>query len=415
MSAPLPGPLRPPQWRAAAGVLQQVLNEARAADLCLQQHFAQHRQMGSRDRRLVSTLVYGVLRDAMRLRAIAGEAASGEAWLALHLLAAGQADTATLAALGCAEAARWQQRLQDFDEAGLSEAARANVPEPVWALWCEQYGRTQTRALAAALNQEAPVDLRVNTLKASRAQVLAALQAAGIEAQAGALSEDCVRLPRRVALQTLDCYRQGWVEPQDQGSQLLARHLGAQPGERIADYCAGAGGKTLAIGAAMAGRGELWALDVDAARLRRLPPRAERAALAGLQLRQLPDAEWLLAQAGSFDAVLVDAPCSGSGTWRRNPELRLRALDLPALAARQLAILCDAATLLRSGGRLVYATCSLLAAENEAVIQAFCAGHPDFMPDPDVPDASPAQRNPLRLLPQLHGCDGFFAMRLRRR
>src|SRR3546814_2098850 len=159
---------------------------------------------------------------------------------------------------------------------------------------------------------------------------------------------------------------------------LLAQLVDAKPGERVADFCAGAGGKTLALGAAMSNQGELWALDIAATRLSRIAARAQRAGLDIVQTRILPDPHWMASQAGRFDAVLVDAPCSATGTWRRNPELRLRVVDFNELARQQREILAGAAQLVRPGGRLVYATCSLMAAENETVITDFVAQNSRF-------------------------------------
>lgn len=408
--------LRPAQWRVAAQVLQGVWFEQRVADASLQQQFRERREMGGRDRALVTQLVYGVLRDAMRLRELAGALDRVEPLMALHLLEQGGFEVEALQRLGCADAAVWQARLAQAP--ALSEAAHANVPEPIWQAWCQQYGADDARSLAAALNQEAPVDLRVNTLKTSRDAALAALRDAGIEAEAGRLAPQALRLSRRIALQAQAIYREGWVEPQDQGSQLLALMVQAQAGERVADFCAGAGGKTLAIAAQMQGSGELWALDVDAARLQRLRPRAERAGLPNLHLQHLPDPDWRQRHAGSFDAVLVDAPCSGTGTWRRNPELRLRDPDWAALADLQRSILRDAAGLLRPGGRLVYATCSLMAAENEAVVSKFLSENKAFVPQEALPpplQALATRPGQLNLRPDRQGCDGFFAAALQRR
>lgn len=415
-AAPEPRRLRAPQWRAALAVLDAVWTERRNADASLQAWFREHREMGSRDRALVGALVYGVLRDAMRLQRMAGDEVSAATLLALHALELPDLSAEALRAVAGAALDDAIARRDAFDARTLTEAERGNVPAPVWDAWCAQYGVAATRQLAQALNREAPVDLRVNTLKATRAQAQAALAEAGIVAQPTTYAATGLRLTRRAALQNTRAWREGWIEPQDEGSQLLGALLGAGGGERVVDFCAGAGGKTLALGAAMGDRGELWALDVSAARLARLAPRAARAGLTIVRTRALPDDDWSARHAGRCDAVLVDAPCSGSGTWRRNPELRLRPLDLPALAREQGEILAAAARLVRPGGRLVYGTCSVFIAENEAVVETFLREHPDFSLEAaaDVL-ALPALRldSPyLRLLPHLHDTDGFFAARL---
>lgn len=415
-------PLRYAHWRAAITVLDGVWHRQQLADATLQTWFREHRQMGGRDRARLSGLVYGVLRDAMRLRELAGAEDSAEALLALHALDRGLADVAQLQALGCMAAASLSEKLRVAPP--VSAAAAANVPADWWARWQQHYGEADSRALAAALNTEASVDLRTNLLKTDRAAALAALQAEGIAATPTPWSPWGLRLPQRGPLAATRAFREGWVEPQDEGSQLLAALVGARPGERIADVCAGAGGKTLALGATMQNRGELWALDISASRLARLPERAQRAGLDIVRTQRLPDAGWLDRHAGAFDAVLVDAPCSGSGTWRRQPDLRLRLPDLGALAMLQQQILTAAAALVRPGGRLVYATCSVLPDENQAVVAAWQRGAADFQ----ISDAAQALEcsgvaagalalagAELVLLPHRHRTDGFFAARFTRK
>lgn len=406
--------IRPAHWQAAVAVLDKVWSGRQPADTTLQAWFRDHRQMGARDRAHVGGLVYGVLRDAMRLQRIAGASAPVELIIALHALSAGVLDLEALRALTASVADTAHDQLARFDASLLSEAERHNVPDAIWVQWSAQYG-AQAPALAEALNREAPVDLRVNLLKTSPELAQAALTEAGLAPVPTALSPWGLRLPKRAALQSTAAYREGWVEPQDEGSQLLAQWVDAQPGERVADFCAGAGGKTLALGATMNNRGELWALDIVEKRLSRIAARAQRAGLDIVQACVLPDAGWLAAHEAAFDAVLVDAPCSATGTWRRNPELRLRAIDFTALARQQREILSSASRLVRPGGRLIYATCSLMAAENEAVIADFVAQNPDFKFQVSTNVVKSAVDAPfLRLFPHRHGTDGFFAARMLR-
>jgi 16S rRNA (cytosine967-C5)-methyltransferase len=403
----------PAQWQLAVQVLESVSTQGRAADRLLQAAFRERRAMGGRDRARVTDLVYGTLRDLRRLQRIARTDAIADS-CALHALDAGLSDTDGLQRLGVAAADALAQRLAAFDDAQLTPAERANVPDAIHALWCSAFGEEQTAQLAAALREQAPVDLRANTLKATRAQVLDALAAANIAALATPYAPQGLRLPGRAPLQTLPAYRDGWVEPQDEGSQLLALLVAAQPGERIADWCAGAGGKTLALAAAMQDRGELWAMDADPQRLQRLPPRLQRAGAHCVHVQRPGEA----LPVDGFDAVLVDAPCSATGTWRRQPEARLKPLDLPALTRTQLQILDQAAGRVRRGGRLVYATCSLLDAENAHVVEQFLAKHPGF----ERIDAGAVLRaqginlpgRELVLYPHRHGTDGFFGACLRR-
>lgn len=390
----------------AREALEQIASAQRPADQILDALFRNHREMGKRDRAQLSALVYGVLHDAMRLRTLAGEAPA--AWLSRHL-----------ADLGADPLAH--DLPEPAADAAAPDAARLNLPAEIHALFEAQYGPTDTVALAQALNREAPADLRANTLKLGRDALLAQLADEGIAAAATPFSPWGIRLGRRIA-SGHRMLAEGLAEPQDEGSQLLALLMAAQPGETLIDFCAGAGGKTLALAAAMRGRGRLIAADSAAGRLARLAPRLERAGVGCVETRALapddpapfPDLE------GRADAVLVDAPCSGTGTWRRSPELRLRPVPVEELSVLQLAILERAARLVRPGGRLVYATCSLLAAENEAVADRFLARHPEFVADPQAGGPWPplaallGADHRLRLLPHRHGTDGFFAAPLRR-
>lgn len=400
MSALLPRRLHA---QRALTVLEDTARGSRPTDQILETLFRTHKEMGKRDRAAVSTLVYGVLRDAMRLQALAGE--SPAAWLSRHLADAGHS-AAAIASLElpppCADGA-------------VPPAAGLNLPAALHARLIEQIGEAETTALALALNQPAATDVRVNTLRTTAAEVVETLRVAGIGAEPLPHAPQGLRLAQRLSRQS-PLLLEGLVEPQDEGSQLLARFAGAAPGETVIDWCAGAGGKSLALAAQMHNRGRLIAADVMASRLAKLPPRAARAGATlvetvvhGVDPMPLPDA----------DLVLVDAPCSGTGTWRRNPELRLRALDLYALASLQRDILAAASRQVRVGGRLVYATCSLLQEENEAVVADFLSAHPDFTPadapaDPALAPLVDAQGR-LRLWPHRHGTDGFFAQRLLRR
>ncbi|TJY63124.1 RsmB/NOP family class I SAM-dependent RNA methyltransferase [Sinimarinibacterium sp. CAU 1509] len=415
MSAPEPmrgSGLYPAQWQLACAVLDEVL-QGRAADRCLQAAFRERRNMGGRDRAWVTEMVYGVLRDLRRLRAMVGEGSSAALCAAL-LLRSERVSPERLQSLGV-DVDALRARLAAHDDSALTAAERANVPDTIYQAWQLQYGDA-AESLAAALCEQAPVDLRVNTLKCDRAEAQAALSEAGIEVQVTPYAPQGLRVARRAALQNLAIYRDGWIEPQDEGSQLLAMLMDAQPGETVIDYCAGAGGKTLALAAQMQDRGTLYAWDSDSTRLARLAPRLQRAGVHCVQIRTLGNDEEPEVQA---DAVLVDAPCSATGTWRRQPEARLKALDLPSLTTLQAQILARAARHVRPGGRLVYATCSLLDAENADIVEAFLAAHPQFeLDDAGAELASAGITLPgrmLQLLPHQHGTDGFFAARLRRR
>lgn len=387
-------------------VLEDIAAGSRPADQILDSLFRSHREMGKRDRAQLSELVYGVLRDLGRLQALAGKEPS--AWLARHLADRGLDPSGFELPAAVADAP-------------VSQAARCNLPESLHQALLAQYGETETEALAAALNRSAPADLRANTLKNAREPLLAALAAEGVAVEATPYSPWGLRLGKRMA-SGHRVLAEGLAEPQDEGSQLLALLVAARPGETVVDFCAGAGGKTLALAAAMRDRGRLIAADSSAGRLSRLGPRLERAGVSCVEAWALdPDDPAPFPElADQADAVLVDAPCSGTGTLRRAPELRLRPFDFAALATQQLAILERAARLVRPGGRLVYATCSLLAVENEAVVDAFLSRHPEFRADPQAGQHWPALATlldpdrRLRLLPHRQGSDGFFAAPLRR-
>ena len=263
----------------------------------------------------------------------------------------------------------------------------------------------------AALLGRAPLDIRVNTLKADRATIDLPLVGEPTAAPQG------LRLPAGTAVEQWSAYQDGLIEVQDSGSQIVCLAVDARPGEIVVDLCAGAGGKTLALAAAMANRGRLLACDVDRARLSRLLPRAARAGVAVAETILLDpgqEAAALAAWAGRVDAVLIDAPCSGVGTWRRNPEARWRltGAQLARLVALQARLLELAAPLVKAGGRLVYVTCSQLDAEGADQVAGFLARHDGWRADPlDLPAGSPRGAS-LRLTPDHDGTDGFFVARL---
>lgn len=385
----------------ARDALQEIARGSKPADQILEALFRSHKEMGKRDRASVSDLVYGVLRDVGRLQALAGDAPA--AWLSRHLADAGHA-TEGITALELPAPA---------DDGAVPEHAACNLPLDLHIGLIQQIGGTETAALAAALNQTAPTDVRVNTLKATRTEVLAALTAQGVAATPTPFAMQGLRLSQRLSKQST-LLLDGEIEPQDEGSQLLAQLTGAAPGETVIDWCAGVGGKSLAIAAQMQDQGRLIACDISASRLAKLLPRAARAGIGCIETRALgADAVTGI----EADAVLVDAPCSGTGTLRRAPELRLRSFDYAALAGLQLQILTEAAQCVRPGGRLIYATCSLLQAENEAVVDAFLQAQPAFAAaagPADFPPGLLCAQGRLRLWPHRHGTDGFFAALLMR-
>nr|WP_081745770.1 RsmB/NOP family class I SAM-dependent RNA methyltransferase [Bordetella petrii] len=400
-------------------VLGELLQWRYPADAVLSHWFRAHPALGGRDRAEVAEAVFNVLRNLRKYRQLA-ESGSGAASrrLAILGLAATLGTGALRDGLG-AEEDQWLQRVDRIDPATLPRAVRASMPD-----WLdERLGQLDdAEGLMAALNVPAPLDLRVNPLKAERDAALAAL----IDSPAGRYdprptphSPWGIRLAGRPAVNRWPQFENGSIEVQDEGSQLLALLVGPRRGEMIIDFCAGAGGKTLLLGALMRSTGRLYAFDVSAARLARAKPRFARSGLSNVvpvAIDSENDAR-VKRLAGKAQRVLVDAPCSGIGTLRRNPDLKWRQHPeaLAELCALQARILASAARCVAPGGRLVYATCSLLPEENEAQAAQFLAAHPGFeLIDgaallqarcPDLAISGPY----VRLRPDLHGTDGFFA------
>ena len=410
-----------------ATLTAQLLRFDHPADQVVAHYFRDQRALGPRERALVAETVYTILRRKLQLEAWA-QSGSGPLERRLAFLAFAGDHDALLAALTPTET----QWLAHCKQAMADAAPAHNLPAWLAENLQAQLG-SQFDAAAAALLQTAPLDLRVNMLHSKREAVLKALEQNAISATATPYSPWGIRLQGKPHIGQLDLFRQGHVEVQDEGSQLLALLLDAKRNEIVVDFCAGAGGKTLALGAAMRNTGRLYAFDVSAHRLEQLKPRLARSGLNNVYPMAIADETDARIQrlAGKADRVLIDAPCSGLGTLRRKPDVkwRLSPKDIPAFAATQAAILRQAARLLKPGGRLVYATCSLLPAENEAVAMQFSAEQKSaFMPlnaaqilqSRKVKDAmqlcSPAEAATdatagqfLRLWPHLHGTDGFFA------
>jgi 16S rRNA (cytosine967-C5)-methyltransferase len=318
---------------------------------------------------------------------------------------------------------KWVAELKGRQPGELTLAEQADLPDWLAGRLLEHMQADELLKLAQSLNQPAPLDLRVNPLKAERDAVLARLNEEGIAAEAGALSPLAMRLKAKPALQKHPLYLDGTIEVQDEGSQLLGYLLAPKRGEMVADFCAGAGGKTLLLGALMRSTGRLYAFDVSDKRLARLKDRVARAGLSNVHPVTIANENDLRVKrlAGKLDRVLVDAPCSGLGTLRRNPDLKWRQTPegVAELARKQHDILKGAARLVKPGGRLVYATCSILPEENEAIVADFLAAHADFR-QVSAQEILAKQGialecgETLRLAPHTHGTDGFFAAVLER-
>jgi len=418
---------------AAIGLLSAIGEGRGAADDIVADYFRRHRFAGAKDRAAISGHIYGVLRrrgaidywlqrffapvDA-RHRLLA-ELALFEEWSPEQIERACDGD-------------RFRPSRLDDDERRLVESlagepaypkdmpaeARGNFPAWLAPSLERALGRDLGREMVA-MQDEAGLDLRVNALKAEREAVYAALAKQGIELARTKLSPLGLRLFERVPLGTLELFKSGAIEVQDEGSQIAALLADARPGMRVVDFCAGAGGKTLAMAAAMKNRGHLVAADIAAKRLERATQRLRRAGASIVQRQPLTSArdKWVKRHAGGFDRVFVDAPCTGTGTWRRNPDAkwRLKPEDVAELPALQADILDSAQRLVKPGGRLIYATCSLLMEEDEDQVAKFLETHPDFTLLPirgiwaeTIGGTCPARNDTLRLSPARHGTDGFF-------
>ena len=400
-------------------LVRQVLRLDAPADVIVSGFFRKHRDLGSRERHALAETTYTVLRQRLLLAHLA-QSGSGALERRLAILGWQGSEANLRSAMGSTEQ-QWLAQVKAIDRSSLSDKLRHNLPD--WLAGALQAELAdEFWPLVQALEQPAALDLRVNTLKVKREEVREALLAAGIEAELTPYSPWGLRIHGKPALQKLPLFVQGHVEVQDEGSQLLAALLAPKRGEMVVDFCAGAGGKTLALGAQMRSTGRLYAFDVSGHRLEALKPRLARSGLSNVYPAQIAHErdDRVKRLTGKIDRVLVDAPCSGLGTLRRNPDLKWRQSPkaVEELVAKQTAILASAARLLKPGGRLVYATCSLLRRENEAVAEAFGTAHADFQPLPAADTLAAAQvarvaeldrDGFLRLWPHRHGTDGFFA------
>lgn len=385
--------------QAAIGLLDQIIAAALAkgapADRILADWFRVSRFAGSKDRRAIRELVYSAIRACGPIpqsgRAAMLTLAESDPPLLLQFDGSTYGPSPIEEGELVAErgiAPVWlAARLEDSDIAGIE---------------------------AEALLERAPLDIRINALKADRTSLELPEQGEQLPAAQG------LRFPFGTQVEQWPEYGDGLIEVQDCGSQLACEAVQVQPGETVIDLCAGAGGKTLALAAAMRGEGTLIAADVDRGRLSRLTPRAERAgALVSQTVLLNPgrELEMLAEWQGKADVVLVDAPCSGTGTWRRNPEARWR-LDesgLARLVTLQRQILEVAASLVRPGGRLVYVTCSLLDEEGAGQAEAFLGAHGEWNADPLSLSLGRSRGPGVRLTPHHDGTDGFFIARLGKR
>ncbi len=428
----------------ARALALEIAAEARAewgfASDIIARAFRAHRELASSDRRLVAETVYGLIRMDRRIDAIADELTGGEPLAPLArdelklLIYEAQSGVPPAALAPAAE--RLVRGGIDLAGAGDAEAGlgrrsglereAVRLSYPTWLLetFGDDLGQSEALALADAMNRRAPLAIRVNTARVTRDKLAATLAEEHVVAVPTPLSPVGLTFETRVNAFGLSAFRDGLYEVMDEGSQLVAELVAPPPGGRVLDACAGAGGKTLALGALMGGKGRVLAIDTDGRKLEELRRRARRAGLTNVEAKVVSDDPASIAGVvrGNFDRVLVDAPCSGLGTLRRNPEARWR-LTRAAVASfppRQLALMVTYAPLVAVGGRLIYATCTVTRAENERVIERFLSERDDFVAVPIKEIWGRERAEPLgdgmtlRLFPHRHDTDGFFAAVLRR-
>ncbi|GHC52143.1 RsmB/NOP family class I SAM-dependent RNA methyltransferase [Neogemmobacter tilapiae] len=426
--------MTPHLLQATLDVLRDVETAARPADAVTSAFFRARRDLDDRDRGAVLEALYTMLRHRARLGWWLARQNSADtprnrllAWLVLgegktpnqikHLWdglkpALSAAETTLLANLSGHSVAH----------PDMPDSKRLECPDWALAPLQRRFGEEGFGAEMEATLIPPPLDLRVNPIKATRDAMLRDMTGMGLRPQPTPLSPHGIRLQERLSLARLPGLKTGEIEIQDEGSQLVTLLVDAKPKERVVDFCAGAGGKTLAIAAQMQNKGYVVACDVNETRLKRCAERLRGAGLHNVETRVLSSEtdRWIKRHKAGFDRVLIDAPCSGTGTWRRNPDARWRApeLGLEGLVALQARILASAARLVKPGGRLVYATCSVLCEENEDQVTAFLAANPAFHLVP-LRDAAPhlagvTQSGHLCLTPARHGTDGFFAAILQR-
>jgi 16S rRNA (cytosine967-C5)-methyltransferase len=423
-------------------VLDFVLAGRRPADAVVREFFRARHYLGSSDRRFIAERTFDVLRHhrllSIRSRGALGDPGGGPGGIATVVLVAahesmfagrdaeglaldiGTIWEAAVREPGCVpfvEALARGELPEDIrTDAARSIAVRHSMPDFVVGEWLERFGAAEAELLCAASNANPPVTIRANTLKGGVEECRAALGKEGISSEPGTLSPVALVFPKRINAQGLHSFRQGLFEMQDEGSQILSMLMEVHPGMTVLDACAGGGGKTLHLAAMMQNRGKIIALDVDAKKLENLNLRSRRAGVTIASTTVVAE-EGRSPETGPADAVLIDAPCSGAGTFRRNPGAKMLCTEeySETLSRRQSALLERYAGAVRAGGRLVYSTCTLLRRENQNIVGGFLATHPEFSlvsPSDILPRQGvvcPGQETYLELLPNRTGTDGYFA------
>ncbi|MDD4977568.1 MAG: RsmB/NOP family class I SAM-dependent RNA methyltransferase [Gallionella sp.] len=397
--------------------LRGILPLEHPADTTLRYFFQQER-IGSNERAFVAETVFGTLRHRLLLEHTCVDKATPRRMALAYLVRFGGYNLREIEPVLQRDEKDWLATVKGVQLDTLPLSVQAELPEWLVEKMRVSYSDEDILTIGRSMQQGAPLDIRVNTLLAKRDEVLQKLQEQKIEASLTPYSPVGIRLKEKIPLNKDDLFTEGKVEVQDEGSQLLGLLLAPKRSDMVVDFCAGAGGKTLMLSAVMNSQGRLYAMDVSEKRLANLKPRLKRSGASNIQPMLIAHENDLKVKrlSGKIDRVLVDAPCSGLGTLRRNPDLKFRQSpqSLEELKQKQSAILASASRLVKKGGRLVYATCSILPEENQNIVQAFLAANPDFVL---VPAGVVLQQQKvalemgdyLELRPHLHNTDGFFA------
>ncbi|GAB1719666.1 MAG: Fmu (Sun) NOL1/Nop2p [Nitrosospira sp.] len=409
--------LTPAHLDIATAALRAVLPLQHPADSALGVFFRQNPQLGAQERAFIGQNIFGILRHRLFLESVA-EIPTPRSLLLAHLARFQGVNLRELAPLVSEAEAKWLGYVKGLSLETLSPGVRAEFPEWLIKKLRGFMREDEILDLGLSLQRPAPLDLRVNSLLASRDEIIAVLAGDGIEAAPTPYSPLGIRLAGKPAINRHPLFLAGKAEVQDEGSQLLGYLLSPRRRDMVVDFCAGAGGKTLMLGALMRSHGRIYAFDTSDKRLKNLGPRLKRSGLSNLYPQHIVNENDIKIKrlAGKIDRVLVDAPCSGMGTLRRNPDLKWRQSPqgIEELKHKQTAILSSAANLLKPGGRLVYATCSFFPEENQNIVEHFLNDHSSFTLM-NCADILRQQKIPLdtgiflELSPRLHGTDGFFA------
>lgn len=408
--------LTPAHLDMATAALRAVLPLEHPADSILRHFFRENPMLGANDRAFIAETVFGILRHRFFLECVA--ATTPRSLLLAYLAKFQGMNLRELVPLVSEAEAKWLSGIKAATPKSEPLVIQAELPEWLVEKLRSFMPDTDILNLGRSLQQPASLDLRVNTLLANRDEVLALLSKDGIEGDITPYSPIGIRLAGKPAINRHELFLTGKVEVQDEGSQLLGYLLSPRRGDMVVDFCAGAGGKTLMLGALMRSQGRIYAFDISEKRLNNLKPRLKRSGLSNLYPQRIANENDIKVKrlTGKIDRVLVDAPCSGLGTLRRNPDLKWRQSpqSIEELKRKQAAILSSAGNLLKPGGRLIYATCSFLPEENQEIVERFLASHPQFklLNCAELLTQQKIQLDTgvyLQLSPDLHGTDGFFA------